>query len=247
MRLDKFLEQQNIGSKKSVRRLLQRKAVTVDGQIVIEENINIDPTVHEIKVAGKRIRGAGHSYFLLNKPQGTVTAVKDAEHQTVIDLIREEDRKTGLYPVGRLDRDTEGLVLITDNGQLGYQLLHPSRKVTKRYLVTVNDRLTEEDCRCFSKGIVFIGGIQCLPAELDILTSSSDRSKAYLDIKEGKFHQVKKMFLSVGKKVTYLKRISIGPIVLEDDLRSGDYRSLNQEEIRQLLPVVKKVNIDRNG
>ena len=236
MRLDKCLEQNEFGSRKAVKRLLQRRLVRVDGQVVMTESLNVDPAVHEIKVGNQVVVAQGHSYFMLNKPQGTVTAVRDETHPTVIDWIHEADRTPGLYPAGRLDRDTEGLVLITDNGPLGYQLIHPKHKVTKRYQVTVNGALTEADRQSFLTGIVFIGGVTCQPARLTILSQSPTHSEAVLDIQEGKFHQVKKMFLAVDKKVTSLKRIRIGSLHLDEGLAPGMYRRLTKEELAALFP-----------
>lgn len=244
MRLDKVLEEQRIGSKKMVRRLFQRGLVKVNGVTVAAEEMNVDPIFHEIEVAGKKLSFSGHTYFMMNKPQGAVTAVRDSEHKTVIDLISEEERTAKLYPVGRLDRDTEGLLLITDNGQLGYELMHPKKKVTKRYEVVVNEALGDEDRQQFLEGIIFTGGEQCQPAVLTILSSSRKESRAYLDIKEGKFHQVKKMFLSVGKKVIYLKRISMGPLQLSSELMPGDYRKLTDSELEQLRPYFQRKNGD---
>ncbi|EOL49047.1 16S rRNA pseudouridine(516) synthase [Enterococcus caccae] len=236
MRLDKLLELEKIGSKRKVKALIRSKQVTVDGMVIMSENQNVDPAVQDIYVEGKKIQRHSHVYYMLNKPQGVVTAVKDAQHQTVIDLISLDDQRAGLYPVGRLDRDTEGFLLITDNGQLGYQLLLPHKKVSKRYEVVVNERLTTLDSQAFAEGIVFADGKKCKPAKLQILSSEKNESHAHLDITEGKFHQVKKMFLSVGKKVIYLKRLSMGPIQLDPALGLGEYRSLNQEELQALRP-----------
>lgn len=236
MRLDKLLEEKKIGSKRKVKTLIRSKQVTVDGQIILNENLNVDATLQEIYVGDQKIQHESHVYYMLNKPKGVVTAVKDAQHQTVIELIHPSDQRAGLYPIGRLDRDTEGLLLMTDNGLLGYQLLLPHKKVTKRYEVRVNEPLTAQDRIAFAHGIVFSDGNRCKPAELEILTSEKNESHAYLDITEGKFHQVKKMFLSVGKKVVYLKRLSMGPIQLDIDLDLGEYRPLNQAELQMLLP-----------
>ncbi|EOH93976.1 pseudouridine synthase [Enterococcus haemoperoxidus ATCC BAA-382] len=236
MRLDKLLEQEKIGSKRKVKALIRSKQVTVDGQVMMDESLNVDAALQDIFVGDKKIQQQTHVYYMLNKPQGVVTAVKDAQYQTVIDLIKTSDQRAGLYPIGRLDRDTEGLLLITDNGQLGYQLLLPHKKVSKRYEVIVNEQLTSRDCEAFAEGIVFSDGKRCKPAELIILSSTENKSNAYLDITEGKFHQVKKMFLSVGKKVIYLKRLSMGPIQLDQTLDLGEYRSLNKEELQALLP-----------
>jgi 16S rRNA pseudouridine516 synthase len=236
MRLDKLLEQENFGSKRHVKALIRSKQVCIDGKIVLDESQSVEPAIQEILVNGQRLQEPLHVYYMLNKPQGVVTAVRDAAHTTVIDLIAPKDQRKNLYPVGRLDRDTEGLLLLTDNGQLGYQLLLPQKKVIKRYEVIVNGALTEADRLAFAQGIVFIGGETCKAAELHILTAKAEYSHAYLDITEGKFHQVKKMFLSVGKKVTYLKRLSMGPIQLDEALEAGQYRSLNIAELQSLRP-----------
>ncbi|WP_086314215.1 16S rRNA pseudouridine516 synthase [Enterococcus sp. 7F3_DIV0205] len=236
MRLDKLLEHEKIGSRRKVKALIRSKQVTVDGQIIMNESLNVDAALQNIFVGDTKIQQKTHVYYMLNKPQGVVTAVKDAKHQTVIDLIEKNDQRVGLYPVGRLDRDTEGLLLLTDNGQLGYQLLLPHKKVSKRYEVTVNEELTALDCQAFSEGIVFSDGKKCKSATLTILSSKKDESHAYLDITEGKFHQVKKMFLAVGKKVIHLKRVSMGPIQLDSTLSLGEYRPLNQAELQALLP-----------
>ncbi|MFK4567997.1 16S rRNA pseudouridine(516) synthase [Enterococcus sp. UD-01] len=236
MRLDKLLEQENFGSRRHVRALIRSKQVRIDGKIVIDESQSVEPAIQEILVKDQRLQEPLHVYYMLNKPQGVVTAVRDATHTTVIDLIAPKDQRKGLYPVGRLDRDTEGLLLLTDNGQLGYQLLLPHKKVLKRYEVIVNGVLTEADRLAFAQGIVFVGGETCKSAELQILAAKAGHSHAYLDITEGKFHQVKKMFLSVGKKVTYLKRLSMGPIQLDETLEAGQYRPLNTTELQALKP-----------
>ncbi|MFQ7256077.1 MAG: 16S rRNA pseudouridine(516) synthase, partial [Streptococcus sp.] len=173
-----------------------------------------------------------HHYFLLHKPQGLVTATKDAQHSTVLDLLRTEDRTPKIYPIGRLDRDTTGLLLLTDNGPLGFQLLHPQYHIEKEYAVTVNGPLEPAHIEEFQEGITFLDGTTCKPAKLKILNSSPKESQALVTLSEGKFHQVKKMFLSVGVKVTSLKRIKFGDFSLDPDLTTGDYRPLNQDELQ---------------
>ena len=234
MRLDKFLEEQKQGSRKQVKRLLLAKQVTVDGEVVMAINYNVDPFIQEVRVKGVHLKGEAHRYIMLNKPQGVVTAVRDDTYQTVIDMIGEGAEVEGLFPVGRLDRDTEGLIFLTDNGQLAYQLAMADKKVVKRYEVRVNGEVTPEDVAYFKQGVVFLDGPICRPAKLHIIKSSRSESHCYLDIDEGKFHQVKKMFLSVGKKVIYLKRLSIGPVILDKTLELGDYRSFSEEERKKL-------------
>ena len=152
----------------------------------------------------------------------------------MIDLIKKEDRKEGLYPVGRLDRDTEGLVLITNNGPLGFRLLHPKHHVNKTYYVEVNGELAKDAPSFFENGIAFLDGSVCKPAKLQLISSSPEVSCAYITILEGKFHQIKKMFLAYGVKVTYLKRISFGPFEL-GNLPVGEYRELTEEEKERLV------------
>ena len=196
----------------------------------------MDSHLQDIRVAGQKLLTAKESYFLLNKPAGVVSACSDANFQTVLDLLREEDRVDGLFPIGRLDRDTEGLVLLTNNGPLGFRMLHPQHHVAKTYYVEVNDALHPDAPAFFDNGVTFLDGTTCKPAQLTILSSQPGHSRARITISEGKFHQVKKMFLAYGVKVTYLKRISFGGFELEDTLPAGAYRQLTVEEI----PILKK-------
>lgn len=229
MRLDKLLGEAGFGSRNQIKKLLKSQQVRLDGQVVREPQLNVDPSLQEILVSGKKLSLSTEHYYLLNKPAGVVSAVKDREHQTVIDLIAAEDQVEGLYPIGRLDRDTEGLVLITNNGPLGFRLLHPRHHVDKTYYVEVNDHLHADAPAFFEKGVRFLDGKVCKPAKLDVISSSAEMSSAYITISEGKFHQVKKMFLAYGGKVTYLKRVSFGPFEL-GNLARGQYRQLTAQE-----------------
>lgn len=239
MRLDKLLFETGFGSRRTVKRLIKSKQVQVNGQTILVDNLNVDPQLQEVKVAGQQIHYQPHVYYMLHKPAGVVSAVSDAMNQTVIELIDPVQRVPGLFPVGRLDKDTEGLLLLTNNGQLGYQLLIPKKEVTKCYEAVVNERVTIEDQATFASGIVFDGGVKCKPAKLTILSQSETESRVLLEISEGKFHQVKKMFLSVGKKVVYLKRLSMGPLQLDNTLPLGSYRALHAEELAALRPYFK--------
>ena len=224
MRLDKLLGQAGFGSRNQVKKLIRSRQVYVDGVLADRENLNVDASLQTITVSGKELEHTPEVYYLMNKPAGVVSARKDKEHQTVIDLIKPEDKRDGLYPVGRLDRDTEGLVLITNNGPLGFAMLHP------RYYVEVNDVLGPDAPAFFESGVVFEDGTVCKSAQLEILSSASDKSSAHITISEGKFHQVKKMFLAYGVKVTYLKRISFGAFKLDEGIAVGSYRSLTKAE-----------------
>lgn len=237
MRLDKLIEKQLQTSRKQMKRLFLSGKVRVDGQIELRENRNVDSKLHEIEVSGERLVTEEH-YFLMNKPAGIVTANHDHQHQTVLDLLAPADRVPGIYSVGRLDRDTTGLVLLTNNGPLGFDLLHPTRKVSKVYQALVNELVTEADVLAFAQGIVFTGGEACQPAKLVPLwyDDKNGYSQVQLTIAEGKFHQVKKMFLARGKKVVALKRIALGPLNLPADLPVGGYRPLSLAELGSLKP-----------
>ncbi|MBJ7541325.1 rRNA pseudouridine synthase [Streptococcus sp. SL1232] len=229
MRLDKLLGQAGFGSRNQVKKLIRSRQVYVDGRLAEADNLNVEPSLQEITVSGKRVEQSTEKYFILNKPAGVVSAVSDKEHQTVIDLIDEADRVPKLYPVGRLDRDTEGFLLITNNGPLGFRMLHPKYHVTKTYYVEVNGLLAEDAPAFFENGVTFDDGTVCKPARLEIIETSLEKSSANISISEGKFHQVKKMFLAYGVKVTYLKRLSFGQFYL-GDLPAGHYRELTSEE-----------------
>lgn len=230
MRLDKLLTAAGYGSRNKIKTLLKSHQVKLDGLVVTAANANVDPVLQEVTVSGQKVRYESEVYYILNKPTSVVTARTDANHQTVIDLISPEDRREGLYPVGRLDRDTEGLVLITNNGPLGFRMLHPKYHVSKTYYVEVNDFLADDALKFFANGITFHDGTMCQPAKLEILTATAEKSSAYITISEGKFHQVKKMFLAYGVRVIYLKRIRFGGFILDDALKRGDYRLLTEKE-----------------
>lgn len=234
MRLDKCLEKAKIGSRRQVKKLFKAQQIKINGRAAQSLSQIVDPELQDIQVAGRTIELEGSVYYLLHKPRGVVSAVTDKDHQTVIDLIAPQDRREGLYPVGRLDRDTEGLVLITNNGPLGYRMLHPSHHVDKVYYVEVNGPLGLDAPTFFASGVTFLDGTRCQPADLTVLEASLDHSRATIKLAEGKFHQVKKMFLAYGLKVTYLKRISFGGFE-QGDLERGAYRQLTPNELDHLF------------
>lgn len=230
MRLDKLLGELGFGSRNQVKKLIRSRLVTVDGCIAFGDNMNVDPSLQEILVRGEQLRWQESLYLIMNKPKGVVTARSDKKHPTVLDLLEDEDKMPGTYPVGRLDRDTEGLVLLTNNGPLGFRMLHPRYHVSKTYYVEVNGKLGVDAIHFFKEGISFLDGNKCQPAHLKLISSAAVKSTAYVTLSEGKFHQVKKMFLAYGVKVIYLKRVAFGPFVLEESLLPGSYRQLNEEE-----------------
>lgn len=241
MRLDNLLAQEKI-SRKAMKQALLKGEILVDGCPARSLAQNIDTGLQELLFQDQIIRGYEHTYLMLHKPTGVVTANKDKELQTVMDLLSPDIQSDKLYAVGRLDRDTTGLLLLTDNGPLGFQLLHPQYHVDKTYQVKVNGLLTPDHIQAFQKGIVFLDGTICKPARLEILSASPSLSQASITISEGKFHQVKKMFLSVGVKVTSLKRVQFGDFTLDTELTEGHYRPLNPEE----LEIIKN-HLEKSG
>ena len=239
MRLDNLLAQEKI-SRKAMKQSLLKGEILVDGCPAHCLAQNIDTGLQELLFQGRIIQGYEQTYLMLHKPAGVVTANKDKELPTVMDLLPSDIQSEKLYAVGRLDRDTTGLLLLTDNGPLGFQLLHPQYHVDKTYQVQVNGLLTPDHIQAFQKGIIFLDGTVCKPARLEILSASPSLSQASITISEGKFHQVKKMFLSVGVKVTSLKRVQFGEFTLDPELAEGQYRPLNPEELEVIKNYLEK-------
>lgn len=239
MRLDNLLAQEKI-SRKAMKQALLKGDILVNGCPARSLAQNIDTGLQELLFQDQIIQGYEHTYLMLHKPAGVVTANKDKKLPTVMDLLPPDIQSDKLYAVGRLDRDTTGLLLLTDNGPLGFQLLHPQYHVDKTYRVVVNGPLTSDHIRLFKEGIVFLDGTTCKPAQLEILSSSPTESHASITISEGKFHQVKKMFLSIGVKVISLKRVRFGEFTLDPELAEGQYRPLNQEELKIIKNYLEK-------
>lgn len=230
MRLDRLLAQEKV-SRKAMKQALLKKEILVDDCPASSLAQNVDTGLQKLVFQGRQIQGYEHIYLMLHKPNGVVTASKDKKLPTVMDLVPKNIQSDQLYAIGRLDRDTTGLLLLTDNGPLGFQLLHPQYHVDKSYQVVVNGPLTSDHIRLFKEGIVFLDRTTCKPAQLEILSSSPTESRASITISEGKFHQVKKMFLSVGVKVSSLKRVQFGDFTLDPELTEGQCRPLNPEEL----------------
>ena len=239
MRLDNLLAQEKI-SRKAMKQALLKEEILVDGRPARSLAQNIDTGLQELLFQDRIIQGYVHTYLMLHKPAGVVTANKDKKLQTVMDLLPPDIQSDKLYAVGRLDRDTTGLLILTDNGPLGFQLLHPQYHVDKTYQVEVNGLLTPDHIQAFQKGIVFLDSTVCKPARLEILSANPSFSQASITISEGKFHQIKKMFLSVGVKVTSLKRIQFGEFILDSKLAEGQYRPLNQKELKIIKNYLEK-------
>ena len=233
LRLDKLLAHSGFGSRKDVKQLLKSARVTVNDKKASSGKIHVNPEQDQVYVDGEHVVYEEFVYFLLNKPAGVISATEDFKDKTVIDLLDPIDQSKSPFPVGRLDKDTEGLLLLTNDGKLAHQLLSPKNNIGKTYYAIINQEVTEADQIAFKNGVVLDDGYQTKPAELVILTNDGT-SEVELTITEGKFHQVKRMFEAVGKRVIYLKRIAMAEWQLDPDLGKGKYRRLTEEEISYL-------------
>ena len=234
-RLDKFLVEMSVASRSTIKDMAKKGRIAVNGNIVKATDLKIDEDVDTVSVDGQVIAFSNTEYFMLNKPAGVITATLDKKAKTVLDLIDERTRND-LFPVGRLDKDTEGLLLITNDGDLAHRLLAPKKHVDKVYYADIDGIVTDEHVRRFAEGLTLLDGTPVMPGELTVLETdvNADTSKIQLTIHEGKFHQVKRMFEAVGCSVTYLKRLSMGPLMLDETLKPGEYRRLTDEEINML-------------
>ena len=244
LRLDRYLADAGCGTRSQVKKEIARGAVYVNGTAEKRPERKVDPETDRVEWNGRLLSYAEHEYYMMNKPGGTVSATEDRRERTVLDLMG-PDRRDGLFPVGRLDKDTVGLLLITDDGDLAHRLLSPRRHVDKVYYVRVRGRLTEEDVTRFREGLDIGDEKPALPADLRILKTwgtdpgspeapPEERSEAEVTLREGRFHQVKRMFRAVGKEVVFLQRISMGPLRLDESLAPGEYRRLTAEELNEL-------------
>lgn len=238
VRLDKFLADAGKGTRSEVKKIIQKGQVQVNGVPAKKPEIKVDPEKDVVVLSGETVGAAPEFvYYLLNKPAGCVSATEDRNDRTVMEYVP-SDRK-GLFPVGRLDKDTEGLLLITNDGELAHRLLSPKKHVDKTYYAKVQGIVTQEDVRKFAEGVDIHEKKLTAPAVLEVV-KSGEVSEILLTICEGKFHQVKRMFEAVGKKVIYLKRLSMGPLQLDETLMPGEYRELTEKEKDTLCSVEKK-------
>lgn len=232
IRLDKFLSEMGAGTRSEVKKYIREGLVTVDGVPAKKPEQKIEEQKAKVCFRGKELSYVAYEYYLFHKPAGCVSATEDNLHKTVMDYLTDVSRKD-LFPVGRLDIDTEGLLLITNDGSLAHELLSPTKHVEKTYYAKVEGHVTENDVNLFKRGVDIGEVMPTKPAKLVVL-SEGDISEIELTITEGKFHQVKRMFEAVGKKVIYLKRLSMGNLTLPEDLALGEYRSLTEQELLNL-------------
>ena len=231
-RLDKIIASTGKFSRREVKALVRQGLVLVDGRLAASAEEKADPETTEIMVNGELLTYRQYTWVMLNKPAGYLSATEDGRGKTVLDLLPEELQRQNLFPVGRLDKDTEGLLLLTNEGGLAHDLLSPRHHVDKVYYVRTAGTLTEEDCRAFAEGMA-LSDFRCLPAELEILSAGTE-SEALVTLREGKFHQVKRMLAQRGKPVLYLKRVKMGNLTLDPALARGEYRYLTEEELQAL-------------
>jgi 16S rRNA pseudouridine516 synthase len=232
-RIDKILASSGHGSRKDVKKLIKTGQVSVNGIVVNDAGCQVNPSVDEIIVVGEFLSYHKNVYIMINKPEGVISATRDNVEITVIDLLQGEYSHRKLFPVGRLDKDAQGLVFLTDDGKMAHRLLSPKNRVDKTYYVEVRGKLDNADVEAFTEGME-LEDFTTLPATLDIL-ESRDISRAYVTICEGKFHQIKCMMKARGKEVTFLKRLSLGPLKLDEELEPGQWRELRKEEMELLL------------
>ena len=230
MRLDKLLAHCGYGTRKEVKDIIKKGYVTVNGEIIKKDKTQINPENDIIKVDDETVVYEKYVYYMLNKPNGYVSATEDNIHPTVVDLI-DDYYRDDLFPVGRLDIDTEGLLILTNDGILAHQLLSPKYHCPKVYYAKIKGIVTNEDIQKFLDGIVIDHEYQCQSAILKVLSTDTQSSEIEVEIYEGKFHQVKKMFLAVNKEVLYLKRIRMKNVILDPQLAVGDYRRLTDKEL----------------
>lgn len=232
IRLDKYLSDMGMGSRSELKKTIIKGQVRIGNQIIIRPETKVDKDIDKVYLNDSLINYREFIYFILNKPAGVVSATKDNINKTVIDLIHDKSGKE-LFPVGRLDKDTEGLLFITNDGGFAHNILSPRKEIDKVYYAKVKGEITDEDKHLLESGVRIDNDYLTLPAKLKII-ESGDVSIIELTIREGKFHQVKQMIQAVGKQVTYLKRISMAGLSLDDDLLPGEYRELSHEELRTI-------------
>lgn len=229
IRLDKVLSHLGYGSRKEVKEIIRKGYVTVNGEVISKDDTKIDEENDEVLVFDDKIEYDKFIYLMLNKPSGYVSATFDNKLPTVLDLI-EGYEKRGLFPVGRLDIDTYGLLLLTNDGMLAHKMLSPKYHVDKKYYLEFDGDFKEENYKKFEDGIILDDGYKCMSAKFELI----EKNKGYITIKEGKFHQVKRMMEALNMTVTFLKRVSFGALKLDDSLKYGEYRKLTEEEIKSL-------------
>ncbi len=234
-RIDKIISNMGYGSRKDVKGLIKEGAVELDGKLLKDNKIKVDPYEARIVVNGELLSYREFIYLMMNKPQGYVSSTEDYVSYTVLELLSDEELIFEPFPAGRLDKDTEGLLFLTNDGQLAHNMTSPKKEVPKTYYARVDGLVEDRHIDEFKEGVTLDDGYHTKPGHLKILSQSEGQSEIELTITEGKFHQVKRMFNSIGMEVVYLKRLSIANLVLDQELELGDYRELTDEELKALV------------
>ncbi|MGB7605989.1 MAG: pseudouridine synthase [Lutisporaceae bacterium] len=232
-RIDKILANLGYGTRKEVKEIIKSGAVEVEGVIITDTGFQVETETQIIKVNGKELLYRQYIYIMMNKPQGVISATEDNREDTVVELLKDDYRAFNPAPVGRLDKDTEGLLLLSNDGQLAHRLLSPKKHVPKTYFANIEGSVGEKDIEAFHQGVILEDGYKTLPAKLKVLVPG-EISQVEIIIYEGKYHQIKRMFEAVEKKVVYLKRIAMGDLKLDESLQLGEYRELFAEELELL-------------
>ena len=230
-RLDRVLSELGVASRSELRGIIRGGRVTVDGVTVIEPERSVDAEQSRICLDGQPLRYCRFQYYMMDKPAGVLSVTEDRRQKTVLDLLPEELRRLELFPVGRLDKDTSGLLLLTNDGAFAHRVISPKSGVEKQYLAEVDGEPDERDVHAFEEGIVLADGTKCLPARLELL----GQGRCLVTVMEGKYHQVKRMLAAVGKPVIRLRRLSVGGLVLDDSLGPGGFRALDEEDLCKVL------------
>lgn len=233
MRLDKFISTTTTLSRAEAKKII-KKGILINDILIKSSDYKVDENNDIVIVNGSRLVYQKYVYIMMNKPQNVISATEDMTDKTVVDVLKDKDRIHKVFPVGRLDKDTEGLMLLTNDGELAHELISPKKDVEKKYYVEVTGELKEEYLELVKDGLVLDDGYKCKSARLEILESSKDKSCANIYITEGKFHQVKRMMKALETTVTYLKRLSIGSLILDESLKLGEYRYLTDKELKKL-------------
>ena len=237
MRIDKFLSVTGKATRTEAKKAIRAKAVTVNGVAVTASDMHIDPNKDIVSFFGEKIVYMEHTYIMMNKPDGVVSATEDGRDKTVIDILPADVRNDKLFPCGRLDKNTLGLMLITDNGELAHELLSPRSHVSKAYRFKSAEPISEEDAKRFEHGVTLADGYVTMPAKIEL---SGIGDEGIITLKEGKYHQIKRMLGALDNKIIYLERISFGPLTLDENLGRGEWRYLTEEEIEALKEHKKK-------
>lgn len=241
MRLDKYLSHIGIGTRKEVKKLLKEGLVTVNGEVV-KRPVHVDPEKDIVEIEGEIVKYREFFYYMLNKPQGYITATKSEGQPTVLDLLYEEPVVDKLFPVGRLDIDTEGLLILTNDGQFAHRISHPKWEIEKEYYAVVKGKVEKDKTQRFEKEGVNLGNYRTKPFSIEVIKAKDDRSEINITVKEGKYHIVKRIMEKLGHPVLYLKRVRVGNLVLDETLEPGEYRELSEGELYKLKELVKMQN-----